>query len=307
MNRREMIFRTAAAAMGMTLSGVASQSAGAAAAPKKILFFSKSSGYEHGVIKRAGKELSFAEKILASLGPKHGIEFTFSKDGSLFTPAYLAGFDAYFFYTSGDLTAPGIDKNPPMTAAGKVALLEAIHGGKGFIGTHAAADTFLTNEPDGTDTKNIVRRYQSYGPKADPYIRMIGAEFITHSKPQVAKTRVADAKFPGMAQQEFSIMEEWYSFADFSDDLHVLLVQETQGMTGAPYQRPPYPSTWARMHGAGRVFYTSLGHREDVWTNLLFQGILFGGIAWAIRDANADVMPNIHKVTPGFATLPPQN
>ena len=30
------------------------------------------------------------------------------------------------------------------------------------------------------------------------------------------------------------------------------------------------------MHGKGRVFYTSMGHREDVWDNPLFQNLLLG-------------------------------
>src|SRR5690242_7201662 len=100
-------------------------------------------------------------------------------------------------------------------------------------------------------------------------------------------------------------MEEWYTLKDFSKDLHVLLVQETQGMDGAPYTRPPYPATWARMHGKGRVFYTSMGHREDVWENPLFQDILFGGISWAVRNVDANVKPNIEKVTPRCWDLPP--
>ncbi len=56
------------------------------------------------------------------------------------------------------------------------------------------------------------------------------------------------------------------------------LVQETNGMKDADYDRPPYPATWARKHGEGRVFYTSMGHREDVWTNPIFESILIGGL-----------------------------
>ena len=59
------------------------------------------------------------------------------------------------------------------------------------------------------------------------------------------------------------------------------------------------------MHGSGRVFYTAMGHREDVWTNPLFQEILFGGIAWAVRNVDADVTPNLKKVAPGCDELPP--
>src|SRR5688572_4229641 len=119
MTRREMILRTGAAALGLGVAGCAAPTALAQPKTRKVLFFSKSSGYEHSVIKRKDGQPAFAEKILADLGPKHGIEFTFSKDGSLFTPDYLKTFDAFFFYTTGDLTWTGNDKNPPMSPAGK--------------------------------------------------------------------------------------------------------------------------------------------------------------------------------------------
>src|SRR5262245_48899834 len=104
MNTREMIFRCGAVIVGASLLiSPAARAAESAAKPKKVLFFTKSSGFEHSVIKHAGGNPSHAEKVLLELAPKHKIEFTFSKDGSLFTPEYLAGFDAYMFYTTGDL------------------------------------------------------------------------------------------------------------------------------------------------------------------------------------------------------------
>ena len=69
-------------------------------------------------------------------------------------------------------------------------------------------------------------------------------------------------------------------------------------MLGDCYRRPDYPCTWARMQGKGRVFYTSLGHREDIWTNPFFQAIVMGGFAWVLGNANHDVKPNIDQVTP---------
>src|SRR5881227_146866 len=134
---------------------------------RKVLFFSKSSNFEHAVIKRKDGQSSFVENVLTELGPKHGIEFTFSKDGSLFAPEYLAQFDAYMFYTSGDLLSAGKDGNPPMTAAGKAALLDAINSGKGFVGVHSAADTFHTGETAETDTNRArTWRYRNLGDKA---------------------------------------------------------------------------------------------------------------------------------------------
>jgi type 1 glutamine amidotransferase len=166
----------------------------------------------------------------------------------------------------------------------------------------------LGSETADTDTNRPrTWRYRTLGDKADPYTRMIGAEFIVHSVQQVAKMRVVDKTFPGMhaLEADFELMDEWYSLTDFSSDLHVLLVQETAGMTGVPYKRPPYPATWARVHGKGRVFYTSMGHREDVWANPLFQTILLGALAWTSRKIDADVPPNIEQVTPNCRQLPP--
>jgi hypothetical protein len=136
---------------------------------------------------------------------------------------------------------------------------------------------------------------------------MIGGEFIRHGAQQKARMRCVDPKFPGMEKigDGFDLHEEWYSLKDFSEDLHVLLVQETEGMKGHEYARGPFPGTWARMHGKGRVFYTSMGHREDVWTNPIFQEILTGGVRWALGDAQADVAPNLQQVAPRAMELPP--
>ena len=274
----------------------------AAAAPKKILFFTKSSGFEHSVISWKDGQPGYAEKVLLELGQKNGWEFTFSKDGSKFSPEYLGQFDAVFFYTTGDLCSEGTDKNPPMSAAGKQALFDYVRAGKGFIGTHAATDTFHTDN----ESKKGPDRYVNHGAKADPYARFIGGEFIIHGAQQVATNAVIDPKFPGFENvgDSFAFTEEWYSLKDFSPDIHVLTVIDAPHMKGPMYQRPAYPSTWARNEGNGRVFYTAMGHREDVWTNPTFQQILVGGIKWALGEIKADVAPNLKTVAPGAYTNP---
>src|SRR5260221_12027726 len=163
MNRRQMIFRTTAATVGLGLAGCGAMNSNAQPRTKKVLFFTKSSNYEHAVIKHTNGQPSFAENILADLGPKHGIDFTFSKDGSLFSPEYLAQFDALFFYTTGDLTTAGTDKNPPMTPAAKTAFLDAVKNAKGIVGMHSASETFHTNDRGGLDTRNRTGPYQNYG------------------------------------------------------------------------------------------------------------------------------------------------
>jgi type 1 glutamine amidotransferase len=241
--------------------------------------------------------------VLLEIGSRQGWDFEFSKDGSKFSKDYLAQFDAVFFYTTGNLLEEGTDKQPPMSAEGKQALFDFVKAGKGFIGTHSASDTFHTNNEalKGPD------RYLNHGDKADSYVRFLGGEFIKHGAQQVAKNSVTDAKFPGFEKvgPEYAFQEEWYSLKDFAPDIHVLSVIDAPSMTGDEYKRPAYPSTWARKEGDGRVWYTAMGHREDVWTNPTFQSILIGGIQWALGQVQAEVPANLKETAPQAMTNPP--
>src|SRR4051812_7164676 len=302
MNRRDFLLRTGIAAAALGLSRFPLAFAADESAPKrKLLFFTKSSGFEHSSIKRKSKDvLSHAEQVVTDLGAKHNFEVTCTKDGGIFTADKLAQFDAFMFYTTGDLTEPGTDKNPPMSAEGKKAFLDLIAKGKGFIGTHSAADTFHSPGNKG----HTPERFIQDGDKADDYVKMIGAEFIVHGAQQKAQMHSYDKNFPGMAAagDGFEMLEEWYTFKNQAKDLHVLLAQEP-GLKGNMYDRPAYPATWARMHEKGRVFYTSMGHREEVWLNPIFQSIFLGGLNWAFGNVQADVTPNVEKVTPQYMTL----
>ncbi len=269
---------------------------------QKLLFFTKSSGFEHEVISWKKGQPSFAEKIFTELGGKHTWEFEFSKDGSKFSPEYLAGFDAVIFYTTGDLTSPGTDQQPAMTPAGKQALFDYVKSGKGFIGLHSASDTFHT----ANESKKGPERFANHGKDADPYVCFLGGEFIIHGAQQVATNKVINKKFPGFAEagDSFAFHEEWYSLKDFNPDIHVLTVIDSPAMQGTMYERPAYPTSWAREEGKGRIFYTAMGHREDIWTNPTFQNILIGAIRWTTREVDAAVPPNLKEAAPGAMTNP---
>lgn len=283
MKRREMLLTTGACALG--LSGFPfGYAAGDEQKRHRVLMFTKSAGFQHSVIRRDGEKQAHAEAVFSLLARQHGIDIVPTKDGSIFD-SDLSGFDAFLFYTTGDLTKPGTDKQPPMSADGKKRLLDIVASGKGFVGSHCASDTFHTP----SDQK-----------QPDPYIAMLGGEFLSHGAQQKARQINVSPEFPGAGElgDSFELLEEWYAFRNQADDLHVVLLQDTEGMKGDLYQRPDYPATWARKHGDGRVFYTSMGHREDVWTNPIFQDVLLGGLSWAIGTAEADVTPNVKDVVP---------
>jgi type 1 glutamine amidotransferase len=298
MDRREMLVQSGAAALTLGLTPFALRWTARADTPKRhILMFTRSQTFEHSVVKRGkDNQLSLAETIVTDLGKKHGFEVTCTKDGREFLPETIAKYDGFLFETTGDLTKEGGDKNPPMPPEGKQALLKAIAEGKAFVGCHCASDTFHSPGPSSQNQDSE---------KRDPYIAMLGGEFIVHGSQQRAYMRVTDAKFPGAKDlKDFELLEEWYALKNFAPDIHVILVQDTEGMKNNKgdrewmYDRPKFPATWARKHHKGRVFYTSMGHREDVWQNPIFQNLLVGGLSWALGNVEAHLTPNLQEAAP---------
>jgi len=292
MSRRDMLAATGVAVLGASAFPLHWVSA-AEQKKQKVLYFSRSAGFEHEAVKSKDGKPSISERILNELGKKHGFEVVSTKDGRVFD-GDLDQYDAIAFYTSGVLTEPNKQQTPPMTPEGKKKLLNAIAAGKGFVGFHAATDSFHSK---GRSNENQT--------EVDPYIAMIGGEFIVHGAQQNATIRATSPKFPGVKEfgESVSLKEEWYTLKNFAKDLHVILIEDNEEMEGDCYQRPPFPMTWARMHNKGRVFYTSFGHRDDIWTNPGVQGIITGGLAWAMRNVNVNVTPNIDKAAPKAGQL----
>ena len=296
MRRRDLLL--AGGATALSISAWPWKAALADDQPKrKVLMFTRSAGFEHSAIREKDGEMGHAQKVFTDLGKQHNFDVVSTKDGRIFDED-LDQFDAFLFYTTGDLTQEKRGEKPPMSAEGKQKFLDAVASGKGFVATHSGADTFHSPGHDAA-------RYENQ-PEIDPYIAMLGGEFISHGPQQEARMVVADSNFPGTNDlgNSFTINDEWYSLKNLADDMHVILVQDTQGMEGRDYQRPAYPATWARRHHDGRVFYTSMGHREDVWTSPVFQQVLLGGLRWTTGDVQANVTPNMESVTPGAKVLP---
>ncbi len=171
MKRRDLFKITSAALLGYSSLGRS------AASKKRVLYFTRSAGFEHSVVKRNGAALSHSEKELIEMGKRRGFEVECTKDGRVFD-SDLGRFDAIAFYATGDLTQPAKDDSPPMTAAGKRKLLDAIAAGKGFVGLHSATDTFHSKGPRNENQAEV-----------DPYIAMLGGEFVAHGQQQEAQAQ----------------------------------------------------------------------------------------------------------------------
>lgn len=248
----------------------------------RILFFSRSVLFEHPVVRREGQSLSLAERLFSEMAGRIGLDVECTKDGTVFD-GDLDQYAAVVSYTCGKpadlMKSEGKDGSPPLSERGWKKLDAAVRGGKPFVAIHPGI--WLLPEAAGADC-------------------------LGHGNQQVARIEVASTRFPGVEGlgESFSLLEEWFSLVRFAPDLHVILVQDCEGMNKEKpadrrcYDRPPFPATWARMYGQGRVFYTSLGHREDVWTSKLFEQVLLGGLAWALGRLETDITPNLARVAP---------
>ena len=197
------------------------------------------------------------------------------------SPASLANYDGVIFAnTTGDLPLPD-----------KQGFVDWVASGKAFIGTHSASDTFH---------------------EFPPYVAMLGGEFRTHG-PQVTAqclnhdpAHAACTPLPAV----WTVYDEIYEFNRFERArVHGLLSLDRLALDGDGNGQTPgdYPISWSRIHGSGRVFYTALGHREDIWDPVRqepggrrnqpavarqFQLHLLGGILWALGLAPGTTQSN---------------
>ncbi len=252
----------------------------------KILYLTKSSGFEHSVVKRENGQLSYSEKILVELGSNNGWQVECTKDASKINAENLKNYDVVIFYTSGDLRQTGTDGQAPMKPEGEQELLQWIKNGGGFVGIHPANDSF-----------------HSEGDKVSDYVTMLGGEFQTHGKQFRGKLEVVSKGHPALGDfpDGWETEEEWYIMKNFNKEtMHVLLLlnpgkeRNKQEM----YNIPSYPIVWCSSYGKGRVVYNGLGHREDVWDAKEFRNLLTANILWASGQGETKTEPNFKQVVP---------
>lgn len=224
----------------------------------KVLFLTHSAGFVHDVVKRASpNELAIAERGLVEAA-RGTFDVRCTQDCGEITAETLAGVQAVCFYTTGEL---------PISDAGRSALMSWMREGGAFVGIHCATDTFY--------------QYQ-------PYVDMIGGLFNGHPWHQEVRVTIAEATHPAVAHlpQPWTVTDEIYQFKDWSrDPLAVLMTLDPTSVEIAKGARADgdYAVTWCKPFGRGRVFYTSLGHRPELWSSPAYLGLVLGGIDWAIR------------------------
>lgn len=254
---------------------------------KKLLFLTHAGLYKH-------TSLGPAEQAVMSWGKAGGFEVTTVEgyrqdadkiDLSFLTPQYLAQFDGVMFMTNGNL---------PFTDAQKAMLLDFVRSGKAVIGAHCASltmyDTPAFGEMLGGYFRRSLRQNKVVVLKVEdrthPATRMLGPSWPIADEFYLFGTAPWDASRP---EQNVDVLFGNRIPLGFSRDrVHVLLSLDTDLTTDLSdltdvVRGGDYPQAWVRDYGAGRVFYSSLGHRDDIWAHdPVFRAHMVGGIRWAL-------------------------
>jgi uncharacterized protein len=258
---------------------------------KKLLFLTHAGLYKH-------TSLEPAEAAVTEWGKTAGFDVTtvqgFRQDSraldmSFLTPEYLNSFDGLMLMTNGNL---------PFTQAQRRSIVDFVKNGKALVGVHCATLTMY----DYPEFGDVLGGY---------YLRsLVPTDLI--GKGKVGVLKVEDQNHPAtrMLGSTWPINEEFYEFGHnvwdaskptenisavgrlhilmpFSRDrVHVLLSLDTDRTDLSDLPNVPkgdYPQAWTHNVGRGRVFYTTLGHRDDIWAHdAVFKAHVTGGIRWAL-------------------------
>lgn len=109
--------------------------------------------------------------------------------------------------------------------------------------------------------------------------RIAGARFTDHPELQPGLVRVADADHPSTAglPAAWTHADEWYNFAAPPADRTVLLTVDEASYTGGT-MGDPHPIAWHGRYGAGRTWYTALGHAAEAYDTPEVRAHLRGGL-----------------------------
>ncbi|MFG2680904.1 ThuA domain-containing protein [Streptomyces sp. NPDC048392] len=153
-----------------------------------------------------------------------------------------------------------------LTPAGRARLAAYVEGGGGVAGVHAAACT----EYD----------WPYYG-------ELLGARFERHPALQPGRVVVEDRDHPATRNLPpvWEFTDEWYDFRTNPRGAVRVLARADETSYEGGGMGEDHPLVWCRRQGAGRVFYTALGHASDAYTDPVFRAHLRGGIDWAAGTA----------------------
>ena len=175
------------------------------------------------------------------LSPK--FDLTITDDLDVLHPDSLSAYDVIANYTTF------LEPTEQQIAA----LLDAVEGGKGFVGIHSAAASFLNSSA---------------------YLEMLGGKFVAADPLKTLTVKIGTAREVEehpitQGVDDFEIFDELYIIEGDITQWHVLARTEGHAVL--------YTKTW----GKGRVHCNALGDDVPALSHPSFQTLLINGVEWA--------------------------
>lgn len=271
--RLSLVFLTAAGVVAVIGSHHDSQAQAQQTATKKkrLLAIGESKGFQHDSVTagvatmwKLGRDTGLWDTYIRT-----DCELITKKKPSRNNMKNLDYFDAVYFFTTGELA---------MDDSQKADLLSFVRDdGKGFIGGHTSIDTFY--------------KWPEYGD-------MVGAYFDGHPwNTFEAPIIVEDREFPATRHfpPTFTIRDEIYQCSNLYDRSKVRVLMRLDenkldlARKGVKRTDKDFAVAWAKSYGKGRVFWTTLGHLDEVYENADVQKMYAEAIKWAMGITDAGV------------------
>ena len=235
--------------------------------------------------------IPFGTYAMQVLGVKGGaFEPVVSDDVAMLLPENLNRFDAIVLNNSdGEWIRPtdadmdrlkghGQDKNAVEQAL-RQSLLDFIANGRGIVAYHFAIGA------------------NGHWPG---FHQLLGATYWGHPWHEEVGIKVEELDHPLVAAfhgRDFRLTEEIFQFNEpySRDKVRVLLSLDTQatnmGVQWVYRKDNDFALAWVKPYGKGRVFYTALGHRTEIYWNPVLLRFYLDAIQFATGDLEASMEP----------------
>jgi hypothetical protein len=210
----------------------------------KILIYAVTTGFRHGSIGPAAKAIADEAAKFGLTTDQVGVASPGDvPDPTKLTTTALARYGAVVL-----LANSGEPFGYPATTEIQN-LIDYVHAGGALIAIEDATHCY-----DGTFNGH---------PASAAYITLLGADFIGHPGGVAPATCTKVGTHPAVTHlpPSFKVTDEIYAFSKYRTDNQVVLNCVSSTATGTVR-----PISWVRDEGAGRYFFTALGHNDVEWT-----------------------------------------
>src|SRR5690606_6987599 len=175
-----------------------------------------------------------------------GFNLQYTTDPDDLNRENLSRYDALILYANHDSISPSQES----------ALMEFVESGHGFVPIHSASYCFRNS---------------------DRVVAMMGGQFVRHGTDTFTAEIIRPDHPIMQALEPFETWDETYVHTKHNTQNRTVLMERVDDDGREPY-------TWTRTQGAGRVFYTALGHDGRTWRKPEFHALIRNGVLWAVGD-----------------------